>query len=328
MALQMKSLILVAATALMIGVPVVRAEQPIIPPAQLPEPLRPYADEAQVIAAATEVMSLLRTAKVVLHPATDRPISCNKPETLSIYRGMVVSLVAYKLFVNRVELGWLSTQRMMSADGRKLNRALLRPRRLSLWTVWRSGDIAKIIVLANQFTKLPSLLKNDLSSFLLLLQKAGAMYSNLRERAPNKLAAIERISAPLYSLKKQNSRSRLFNATPKDLQDFDKKWPDDLIYHSVSAAYRELVNSVRDIGHDKLSDCLDGDRKPHKDKPGNKQYFVSRVEFGSKGEIVDETYGHYPIAYSIGFWRRRHHDATTALAEFVIARALAALETN
>jgi hypothetical protein len=114
------------AALLILAIPVVQAQQPSVPPVELPKPLRPCTEIPKVLAAASQVLLLMKSAKVVLHASSDRPAACNNDHTISVYRGMVVAHAAHKLFVNRMELGWFTTERLMSATGDEKYRALLR----------------------------------------------------------------------------------------------------------------------------------------------------------------------------------------------------------
>ena len=327
------AVIILGLVALIIGntSPIAHAEQIVLPPLELPEQLRPYANISEVLTAATEVISLLKTAKVLTRPSSARPPNCNRKEILSVYRGMAATQATYKLFVNRVELGWLSTESMMNdAVGRNSGRAFLKPYRLALWAIWNPTQVTKLVAIVDHLSSLPSPIKYDLAQFLHFLQSGQDMYNRIRKRSPEKLAEIERISKPIYSALRREARSLLpYDADKKKLDEFARQWPEHLFYDDESKEYRHLVDNVRNIGQGKLDSCLDGDMRSYNDK-GKKtvRLFISRIEFGEKGEIADNLYGHYPIAYAIGFWQRRHNEATTKLADFLLRKAISKLESN
>lgn len=325
----MRILTAIATLCLAISSTASLAQQPSVPTIELPKSLRPYSNIPDVLATASQVLMLMASAKVVLHPSSLRPTACSTDQILSIYRGMAITHASHKLFINRLEVGWLSTESLMSGHGDHAYRALLQPSRLALWIAWKPTDIARIMALADKLSAMPNPLKSDLKDFLRYLQNARGMYLKMRDRAPKQLAEIERVTDPLYSMRKGYARTMLPNdATEQVRNAFERDWPEMLFYDSESEAYRQLIDSVRDLGQDKLDRCLDGDQDDYRDPNNKKRWFVERVEFGIKSEIIAKVHSHYPLAYAIGFWRRRYDDATMLLADMAIERAIGALEAK
>lgn len=294
------------------------AQEPGIPPVELPEGLEPYGNVPTVLAAALQILSLMKTARVEMSSDASRPSACNRDEILSIYRGMALAHAGYRLFVNRLELGWVSPEPMRNFFGSPTYRSLLQPSRLALVEVWRPENIARMVALSGALAELPPAIRLDLMNFLSYVRVGKDVYYRMHQRAPKKLSEIERVSAPTYSIERREAEGWMSS------EDFKAKWPEHLYYEGLSQAYRELAKNVRDVGQPGLDECLDGDMR-ERDK---RREFVDRVSFGPDGELVVKAYGHYPTAYTIGFWRRRQQEGMTKLADFVIARVITELKTD
>ena len=98
-----------------------------------------------------------------------------------------------------------------------------------------------------------------------------------------------------------------------ELKSAEARYPEHLYYEAYSKETRLLLNDNRDIGQEKVSECLDG---------GN----FAAVRLGANEEITYYPFGLYPASYMLGYWLRRDFEGTSLLARFAIDRVLAELK--
>lgn len=298
----------------------IAAEPDQMPPIELPASLKPYSDERNVLAAAEGVIKLMGTAKFS-EPEADSPFGkepCNMPEIASFYRGMTLMQAGYFMFISKVERGFESTDSPHVALGAGFALvpasfgALVRPGRELLVAVWDKDSLARLLSLISAFRGLPATVKGDLAAYFSALQEFGRRYNALKRRAPAELARLNERSTALYSYERRDKLDDAKRQGERELRIAEAEYPERVFYESYAKEMRLLLDANRDVGHDAVSECMDGGR-------------FSTVEIGGKGEFTYGPYGLYPASYMIGFWQRREAEGTTLLVRFAIDRLLAEL---
>lgn len=299
------------------------------PPAiELPGKLSSYGDVSKVITAVEQAISILATANFVRSKQTIAS-QCNKPEFLAVYRGLLMVHAAHRMTINKIELGWVSTNSVLQPkDDPDRPRAILRPSRLALLAVWQQKEISRLMKLSNSLSKLPDNARTDLHRFFLLLQSSQTWYEQIRKRTPKKLAKLERTFREGYWAERENAEN--YKKEHPESYDygtrFNEQWPKYVYYDELSKKYRTMINATRDLGQPKLNKCLDGEAAFLGKKWKELKSIYKEISFGPDKQFKLLVATVSPLKYSMRFWERRYKEGTTALAKYAIALALQALQ--
>lgn len=286
------------------------ANDPTMPPIQLPPELRPYAHPKRVSSVAENVIGLLGTARITMSYSATAEEVCRTEKVAAVYRGMVVAQTGYNMFVNKMELDRYSVERVLDFGDKPevSSRHFTRPERLALISTWAPAALKDLLRVAEAFRGVPDNIKGDIVSFIKYLDFIRARFDRTMSNESRKLLSLHRRGEGEYWHRYNDARRRNEISAHPDPESFAEEWPEPIYYDGESAAYRDLIDKVRDVGEAKLDPCLDG-----------KDVGVSSIALGPKGsEVEKERYGVHPTAYAVGFWVRRHKEGTANLAAFVV----------
>ena len=295
-----------------------------VPEVEIPRHFLGYSDSERVASALKEVIEVLGKSKFNFSE-NDLTNECRSPEIAAKFRGMLLIHAAYNMFVNKIELGWITTKSVLKPggsyylqpNGGEPPRAITDSMRLGvLFLAWSPEKISGLLDLVPFVGQLPPQVKGDLRAFLTEIRDSNSRYKKLKERAPDQIRLINHRSTEEYV----RDREQIVSRYPNDVvgkkivpSDIAMKWPEPI--QDVSEAFRVAFESIRDPGESALNSCLDEFQSADKEKH-------PEAIFSDDKRLIYSPTVLFPTSYFFGFWHRRTSEGTVKVVDFFLSRVI------